>query len=478
MKTKKQIGLLLVLITMLLIPSIFSTPALAAEPDIEAVRTILKQHYVTELSDAQLRGNSVDEILRKLDDPYTTLFTEADFTDYLDFIDGTYQGIGVVIEEKEGYIEIVSVFDGSPAQRAGLQSKDVLTVVNNTDLARMSQEQVVNLLRGGPGTIVSLTVSRDNQTLQFTVTREIISLPVVSSEMLTNHILYLRINSFASNTADLVQQELARHPDTAGIILDLRNNGGGYVQAAVALGQEFLDQGPIMWLQNRAGTQPINLDGTATYRQPLVLLVNQGSASASEIIAGAFQDQQRAVLVGETTFGKFCVQSLADLGDGYVLKYTTDYFLTPTQRLLNKIGVNPDIAADDKKALAIAERSVYDQLLMNADYHYLLTVDLDDMTAYFNAKKQFDGKSVIKDDRLFLNLRDVAREIGLPIWWDEKTHRVMVKKGPQPAELIIDDNQAFIDEGRTYVSVHKLAQIMSGYADYRAESNLVLLQWN
>lgn len=478
MKTNRAVRSLLVFITILFISGFFSTYALAADPDLEAVRTILKEHYVTELSDAQLQGDSVEEILRNLDDPYTTLFTEKDFTDYLDIIDGTYQGIGVVIEEKEGYIEIVSVFDGSPAQRAGLQSKDVLTMIDNTDLSRMSQEQVVNILRGKPGTIVSLTVIRDNQTLQFVVSREMISLPVVSSEMLANHILYIKISSFASNTADLVGQELARHPDTTGIIMDLRNNGGGYLQAAVALGQEFLDPGPMVWLQNRTGMQPINLNGTPAYRQPLVLLVNQGSASASEIIAGAFQDRERAVLVGTTTFGKFCVQNIVDLEAGYVLKYTTDYFLTPTQRLLNKIGVNPDIVADDTKALAIGERSVNDQLLMHAEYHYLLTVDLDDMTAYLNAKKQYDGKSLMKDDRLFLNLGDVTHQIGLPIWWDAKTNRVMVKKGPQPTELIMDNNQAFVEEGRTYVSVRKLAEIVGGKADYLPASNLAWLQWN
>jgi carboxyl-terminal processing protease len=167
-----------------------------------------------------------------------------------------------------------------------------------------------------------------------------------------------------------------------------------------------------------------------------------------------------------------------DLDDGYVLKFTTDYFLTPNLRLLNKIGVTPDIAAEDQKALAVAERSVTDQQLMNDNYRYLLTVDIEDLTAYINAKKQFDGESLVRNDHLYLKIRDVASEVGLSVWWDENTQQVMVQKEGQPAELVIDNSRAFIEDGKTYVSLWELARIIGGYVDYQSPSNIAWLQWN
>lgn len=467
-----------ILATIVMMSSIFSSGVLAADPDLETVRAILKQYYVTELSDAQLQGDSVAEIIEKLDDPYTMIFTAKDFTDFTNALEGEFPGIGIEMIEKDGYIEIVSVMAGFPAQKAGLQAQDMIMAVDGIDLAQMPIDQVSRLIRGEPGTKVNLTIKRGDQIIQFTVTREKIDVPVVSSEMLTDHVLYISISSFASDTADLVQQELAQHPDTAGIILDLRDNGGGYVQAAVEVGQEFLDKGPMVWVQNRNGTEAINLEGSAAYKQPMVLLVNHGSASASEIIAGAFQDEQRAVLVGATTYGKFCMQDMVSLNDGYVLKFTTYYFLTPTQRLLNKIGVSPDIAADDENALAVAERSVSDQQLMKDNYRYLLTFDLDDMSAYVNAKKQFDGQSIVKNNHLYLNLRDVASETGLSVWWDAGANAVMVQKGAQPIELSIDNSQAFVADGKTYLSMRELAQLIGGNVAYNSSSNVAWLQWN
>lgn len=467
-----------VLVIIVMMSSIFTSGVLAADPDLETVRAILKEYYVTELSDAQLQGDSVAVIIEKLDDPYTMLFTAKDFTDFTDALEGQFQGIGIEMIVKDGYIEILSVFAGFPAQKAGLKAQDIILAIDGTDLAQMPLDLVSPLIRGEPGTKVNLTIKRGDQILQFTVTREKIDVPVVRSEMLTDHVLYISLSSFASDTADLIQQELAQHPYTAGIILDLRNNGGGYVQAALNLSQEFLDKGPVVWVQNRNGTEAINLEGAAAYKQPMALLVNHGSASASEIIAGAFQDEQRAVLVGATTYGKFCMQDMVSLADGDVLKYTSYYFLTPTQRLLNKIGVSPDIAADDENALAVAVRSVSDQQLMKDNYLHLLTVDIDDMTAYINAKKQFDGRSLVINDHLYLNLRDVAGETGLSVWWDKRTNAVMVQKDAQPIELSIDNSQAFVADGKTYVSMRALAQLIGGNVDYKPSSHVAWLQWN
>ncbi|HNX29032.1 MAG TPA: S41 family peptidase [Syntrophomonadaceae bacterium] len=478
MKLKNEFKLGVVLVAILVISGLFSAEAIAADQDAEAVREILRQNYVTELSDAQLRGDSAEEIIKNLNDPYTTIFTEEDFSAFTESIDGRYQGIGIVLVEKEGYVEIVSVLDASPGQKAGLQPRDLIIAVDDIDIAGRPQEQVVKFIRGEPGTEVNLKVKRQDKILQITVTREAISLPVVSSEMLKNHILYIYISSFATNTAELVGQELDKHPDTEGIILDLRDNGGGYVQAALALGSEFLDPGTMFWLQNRDGKQAIDVDGSNEYKQPIVLLVNEGTASAAEVIAGAFQDEERAVLIGETTFGKLCMQSAVSLGNGQVFKFTTHYLLTPAQRMLNKTGIEPDIPADEQDALAIAERLANDQQLMKDNYRYLLTVDLNGLTAYINAEKAFDGKLLLKNNLLYLNLRDVASEIGLSVWWDAKINKVMVRKDVQTTEIGIDNGQAFIEDGKTYVSIRELARIMGGYAGYQSSSKLVSLQWN
>lgn len=305
-------------------------------------------------SDKDLTYAAIQGLLESLDDDYTR-FAPPDVAARLrEDLQGSFEGIGAFVREnEEGLTEIVRPMAGQPAALAGLRAGDVVVAVDGDSVLGQGLDEVIALIRGPEGTEVTLTIHRDGEeeSLDFTVRRELIEIPIIESEMLEENIAYVRLTSFNSNAdAQLrlaLSELLAQNP--VGLIFDLRDNPGGFLDQSVAVADVFLPQGVVLY--ERSSTFAIDEayrsdNGDLAEEIPLVVLVNAGSASASEIVAGAIQDRGRGTLIGETTFGKGSVQQTHTLSDGSEIRVTIARWYTPDDESIDGNGIAPDIEAE------------------------------------------------------------------------------------------------------------------------------------
>lgn len=333
-----------------------TTPAAAAEDALpwedarrfaEALQTI-RDHYAEPVADATLINEAIRGMAAGLD-PYSVYLDPAEYEQARIDAFGRYEGIGVDVRREADAYVVITPFDGSPAKRAGLQPGDRLLEADGEVLARLDPVQFNHLLDGATGSTVTLLVQRgDGVPFEVTLTRELIDLPSVTGKMIDGNIAYFRIAMVSDNSARNLARMLAAFDDKpGGLILDLRNNAGGVVDGAVALADLFLDDGVIVSTRGRGIGQSFDYragDGEVAAGVPVVVLVNNGTASAAEIIAGALQDHARATVMGETTFGKGAVQSMIPLEGGGALKITSAQYRTPSGRQIEGAGIVPDIA--------------------------------------------------------------------------------------------------------------------------------------
>lgn len=308
-------------------------------------------YYEMPSSDERLHG-AIKGMVESLDDPYTVFMPPDAAQAFRDELTrGDYVGIGItVLENPRGGVLIGTVFKDSPADRAGLQQGDLIVGVDGKDVTQEPLETVATMVRGVEGTDVTLTIQREGveEPLQFTITRARVQIPTVEHEMKDNNIGYVHLYSFetpqaASDFTSAVQDLL--NQGATGLVLDLRGNGGGRVDQALAIADLFLDKGVIFIERDADGSRVPHhsVDGEMAESIPLVVLIDEGSASASEIVAGAIQDRQRGVLIGETSFGKGSEQIYMDLSDGSLLRVTFANWFTPNDRSIMGIGLTPDI---------------------------------------------------------------------------------------------------------------------------------------
>ncbi|CCO07280.1 S41 family peptidase [Desulforamulus hydrothermalis] len=343
------------ILAMILFCFIWSVPAYAEEDKaLAGASTIgevfgyisryhLKQTDIDQLTKAGIKG-----MLEQLEDPYTVYFPPGELEHFSDELNGDFEGIGAELEIKDQYPCIVRVLTGTPAEAAGLQKGDVILAVDGQDVAGKEIYDIVSMLRGEKGTHVNLTVKRDGQSeITVSITRNTVNLPTVRSEMLSHGIGYLAIESFGMETGAEFAEALIKlqQSGSRSLIIDLRNNGGGYVDAAAEIASYLLGKDKTVFVTvDRAKHRDAfitELDSLIE-EMPLVVLVNEQTASAAEILAGALQDYQTAVLVGTPTYGKGTVQDIIPLSNGGALKLTTAYYTTPRGRYIDGSGLQPD----------------------------------------------------------------------------------------------------------------------------------------
>jgi len=315
---------------------------------LEEVLYQVKTSYVEKPKESKLINGAVDGLLKALGDPYTRHLRKKDFRDFQEQTSGHFGGVGIELGMQDDHLTVVAPIRGTPAERAGVQAGDRITTIDGRSTKGMSINEAVKLIRGKPGTKVTLGLERNGKE-QFKVNliREQIKVPNVTSKLLDDkRIGYIMIHSFNEETGKDLKAELEalKGKGIQGLILDLRNNPGGLLTEAVNVGNLFIKSGPLVKVKSRTGqTETYTANGIGDDKLPLVVLVNKGSASASEIVAGAIQDTKRGVIIGEQTFGKGSVQQVIQLKDGSALVLTIAKYLTPKGRSLNKRGVKPDI---------------------------------------------------------------------------------------------------------------------------------------
>jgi len=314
----------------------------------------VRNGYVEEVSDAQLLEYAIKGMISELD-PHSAYLDKDDFADLQANTSGEFGGVGLEVSLDEGYVKIVTPIDDTPSARAGIKSGDIIIRIDDLALKGMDLTKAVNMMRGPKGSKIKITVMRPNvdQPIEFELERDIIKLQSVRTRVLDSDYFYIRIAQFQIDSGtDLrkkLRDQLSKNPDTKGVILDLRNNPGGVLQASVEVADVFLDGGLVVYTQGRLDNSNVNYNaeaGDLTQGLPLVVLINDGSASASEIVAGALQDHKRGVIMGTRSFGKGSVQSVIPITNDRAIKLTTALYYTPNGRSIQAQGIEPDVEVE------------------------------------------------------------------------------------------------------------------------------------
>lgn len=319
-----------------------------------SVKNYVKENYLRDIEDEKLMEGQLKGVLGSLGDPYSAYMTKDEFASMMEQTSGSFGGIGVVVTPgDDNLITVVSPIEDTPGERAGIKSGDKIIKVDGQEFLAENMDEAVKVMKGEPETQVVLTIMRtkegaDNQVFDLEITREIIKLETIKASILEDNIGYIKISSFDDPTYKDFKAELDRlgRENIEGLIIDLRNNPGGLLSRTVQIADELLGKGDIVYTQTKDGTRFYERSNQEMVDYPLAILVNGGSASASEILSGAVKDRERGVLIGTTTFGKGVVQRLHDLPDGSGIKLTISEYFTPNGINIHGIGIEPDILVE------------------------------------------------------------------------------------------------------------------------------------
>jgi carboxyl-terminal processing protease len=342
--------------------------AVQATLPVEELRTFsdvfgrIKNDYVVDVDDKELIENAIRGMLSGLD-PHSAYLDAEQFTELQVGTTGQFGGLGIEVGMENGFVKVIAPIDDTPAQRAGVQAGDLIIRLDDTPVKGMTLNDAVKIMRGKPGSDIELTIVREgiDQPLKVNITRDVIKVKSVRARLLEPGFGYVRISQFQSKTAENMVTAIEKlnkenKAPLQGLVLDLRNNPGGVLNGAVAVSDAFLKKGMIVYTEGRIADSRLRFNATpddVLDGAPIVVMVNQGSASASEIVAGALQDHKRAIIMGVKTFGKGSVQTILPLSSDSALKLTTARYYTPSGKSIQAEGITPDIELESIEVAAV-----------------------------------------------------------------------------------------------------------------------------
>lgn len=323
------------------------------------LENIIESDYYQKVSEDDLVNGALKGLFEGLNDPYSQYYTKDEFDRLKEQTSGSFVGIGVYIgiNSENDKITIISPIDGSPAQKVGIKSGDIVVKVDGKSIESKTVEDVIKQIKGEENTKVNLTIEREGKELNFDVNRETIVTKSVSSEVKDGNIGYLRITSFDENTYKEFKEHISslKSKGIKGLVIDLRDNPGGLLNICVDIADDLIGEGTIVYTKDNSGKKEYYKSDENELDMPMAVLINGGSASASEILTAALVDNNKAIAIGETSFGKGLVQSVKELKDGTGYKLTTAQYFTPNNNYINGKGITPKIQEKDKnKQLQIA----------------------------------------------------------------------------------------------------------------------------
>lgn len=323
------------------------------------MRDFLLENYYEDLDESDLMEGAVQGMFDATGDPYTTYMSSDEYEDFMTETEGSFGGIGIIVTPGEdGYVTVVSPIESTPGYRAGIQTGDRIIEVDGQEVQGPSLNKAVDLMRGEPGTEVDVTIRREGERelIELTIVRDTIKIETVHHEMLEEDIGYIRITNFNQQTARDFRGALDQLIDDnmQALVLDLRNNPGGLLNQTIEIADMVLDEQVIVYTEDREGTRREETSSSDHVDVPLAVLVNKGSASASEILAGAVQDGDRGIIIGETTFGKALVQGIRNYTeDGSGFRYTVSQYFTPDGNYIQDEGIEPDIIVEMERTVSV-----------------------------------------------------------------------------------------------------------------------------
>ena len=321
---------------------------------VNALKSYVKKNYLRDIDEEKMLEGQLKGVVYSLEDPYSAYMTQDEFKDLMEQTSGSFGGIGVVITPGEdNLITVVSPIADTPGERAGIKSGDKIIKVDGKEFMAENMDQATKAMKGEPGTDVVLTIMRiqegkENKVIDLDITREIITLETIEGQVLEDNIGYINISSFDDNTHRDFKKELDRLGEEGieGLIIDVRNNPGGLLSRTVQIADELLGDADIVYTQTKDGKKQYQRSNKKMVDYPLVILMNGGSASASEILAGAIKDNERGLLIGTTSFGKGVVQRIHDFPDGTGVRLTISEYFTPKGINIHGVGIEPDILVE------------------------------------------------------------------------------------------------------------------------------------
>jgi len=320
------------------------------------VLDLIERNYVENVDGEELTNKAIEGMLRSLD-PYSAYLSPERYRDLEIGTSGEFGGVGMEVTSENGYLKVITPIEGGPAEKAGIKPKDLIIEIEGKSAKGMVVQEAVNLLRGPKGSSVNITIEREgnSQPMKITLVRDKITVKSVRYKLLDNQIGYIKLSQFQEDSSQELRTALSalealKGKKLRGVVLDLRNNPGGLLGEAIEIVDEFIDQGMIVSVRGRTEGQAREYYATKNGEfqdYPIVVIVNDGSASASEVVAEALQDNKRATILGTNTFGKGSVQTIIRLEDGSGLKLTTAKFYAPSGRSISEIGVTPDVIVEN-----------------------------------------------------------------------------------------------------------------------------------
>ncbi len=315
----------------------------------------INEEYVDEIDQSKSMDSAIDGLLQSLD-PYSSYMSPEIFNEMQTETSGEFGGLGIEVSMESGVVKVISPIDDTPASRAGIKAGDYIVKIEDTQVQGKSLSEAVELMRGPVGSSIELTIRRrgEKKAMTFNIIREIIEIQSVKADLLEDNIGYIRLTSFNENSSDQIKDKiknLENNKDIKAYILDLRNNPGGLLSQAIRISDFFLDNGEIVSTKSRKASENrkwFAKKGDLTNGKILMVLINYGSASASEIVAGALKDHKRAIIIGENSYGKGSVQSIIPLKNKGAIRLTVAKYYLPSGKSISEVGVSPDIEINEE----------------------------------------------------------------------------------------------------------------------------------
>lgn len=452
------------------------------------VRKYIVENFVRPVDAAKLNQDSVYGMVYSLQDPYSVYFSAKEFAEFQDSTDQTFSGVGMQVELINNFVTVVAPLKNTPASRGGVKSGDKIIAVDGEDVVGKPLDYVVGLIRGVPGTAVVLTIQREGEKepLILSLTREQIQLEVVESKLLEDSIGYIRLTTFSSNADDEFDAAIAdlKLKGMRALVFDLRHNPGGYLTSGLSIASDFAPKDSILLhVVGRDGIKNSYKSLSPALGIPTVVLVDKGSASASEIVAGAIQDLGAGKLVGTQTFGKASVQTVFRLSNGGALKLTTAKYLTPKEREIHGVGLTPDYVVEGEEAqLAKAVELLKEELakLPPEKEPLKITLALNKKEAQVGQKAvALDAIPYLRNGRTLVPLRFIAEAFGSQVSWDKSKQAVVIVSGAKRIVLSPGEPKALIDgkefkleapaelvNGRSFVPLRFISESLGARVDF------------
>ncbi|MDQ1909284.1 S41 family peptidase [Paenibacillus sp. GD4] len=425
------------------------------------VKLLLEQAHVSAPAANVLAGKSIEEMIQALDDPYTQYFTPEELKGFENSVENNYVGIGVRISEDPAGIYIEDLFEDSPALKAGMKSGDIIVRVEDQSLVGKTTEEAMRLILGPENTKVNVTVLRNGQELKLQLTRKQIHIPPVSSGWFAPGVGYLSVSTFSSDADELMEKHLkelkSKGSGLTGLIVDLRNNGGGLLDTAVQMAKLFVEKGVLIHTRDRDNIdEKVEFSNGQKQPFPVFFLVNEYSASASEVLTGALQDYHAATVIGKKTYGKGSVQTVFDLQSGGALKVTVEEYLTPNLRKVNKVGLQPDQEVEGSVPQMITA-------LRMAGVPRL-EVSKTRENVYMNGVKVNDWFPVLREQGgIYVPSRVLAAVLGGKVSWDQERSAVEITTADGSLRYSPSGEDWILREGTSFIDVRRFAEAFPSF---------------